>query len=138
MPREIERSRGKSSIIWYTTIRNREKLRICTYARVAGGNASAADSAFDGDGGGGGGGAAPSSNPCCGCCADGAASSPDADDTGRDDADADDRRAAKRSPSTGKRRGCDRLTCRVLLSSNQYRRSIKSHVVSPSKSVAQT
>lgn len=98
-------------------------------------NASAADSAFDGDGGGGE--AAPSSNPWCGCCADGAASSPDADDTGRDDADADDRRAAKRSPLTGKRRGCDRLTCRVLLSSNQYRRSIKRHV-SPSKSVVQT
>lgn len=93
---------------------------------MADGNASVVDSAFDGDGGGGG--AAPSSNPWCGCCADGAVSSPDADDTGRDDADADDRRAAKRSPSTGKRRGCDRPTCRVLLSSNQYRRSIRKHV----------
>lgn len=102
---------------------SREKFRVSTYARVADGNASAAGSAFDGDGGDGG--AAPSSNPWCGCCADGAASSPDADDTGRDDADADDRRAAGRSPSTDKRRGCDRPTCRVLLSRNRYRRSIR-------------
>lgn len=89
-------------------------------------NASAVDSAFDGDGDDGG--AAPSSNPWCGCCADDAASSPDADDTGRDDADADDRRAAKRSPSMDKRRDCGRPSCRVLLSSNRYRRSIKKYV----------
>ncbi|EFN61992.1 hypothetical protein EAG_01745 [Camponotus floridanus] len=106
-----------------TTTRNHKKWRVQTYARVADGNASAVDSAFDGDGGDGG--AAPSSNPWCGCCADDAASSPDADDTGRDDADADDTRAAERSLSTGKPRGCGRPSCRVLLSSNRYRRSIK-------------
>lgn len=93
---------------------------------MADGNASAVDSAFDGDGGDGG--AAPSSNPWCGCCADDAASSPDADDTGRDDADADDTRAAERSPSTGKPRGCGRPSCRVLLSSNQNMRSIKKYM----------
>jgi len=89
---------------------------------VAGGSASAGDPAFDGDGDGG---AAPSPDPWCGCCADGAASSPDVGDTGRDDADEDGRRAAGSSPSTGTRQGCDKPTCRVLLSNNQRRRSIR-------------
>lgn len=79
-------------------------------------NASAGGSAFDG---GDGGGAAPSSDPWCGCCADGAASSLGVGDTGRDDADEDDRRAAGSSPSTGTRRDCGRPICRVLLSNNR-------------------
>lgn len=83
---------------------------------VADGNANAGDSAFGGDGDGE---VVPSSDPWCGCCADDAASFPDADDTGRDDADEDDRRAAKSSPWTRKRRGCGRSTCRALLRNNQ-------------------
>jgi len=100
---------------------------VWTHVSVAGGSASAGDPAFDG---GGDGGAAPSSDPWCGCCADGAASSPDAGDTGRDDADEDGRRAAGSSPSTGTRQGCDKPTCRALLSNNQWRRSIRKRAAS--------
>ncbi|KZC07801.1 hypothetical protein WN55_09882 [Dufourea novaeangliae] len=80
---------------------------------VADGNASAVDSASDG---GDDGGAVPLSGPSGGSRADGGASSLCADGTGMDDADEDDRRAAGSPPSTDKRRDCDRLTCRALLS----------------------
>lgn len=76
------------------------------------GNVSdAGDPALDDDGGGE---AAPSSDPWYGCCADGAASSLDVDDTGRDDADEDDRWATGSLLSTpGTHRGCGRPICRV-------------------------
>lgn len=80
---------------------------------VAAGSASAGDSAPDDDGDGE---VAPSSGPWCGCCADGAANFPDAGDTGWDDADEDDTRAAGSSPSTDTRLGCDKPICPVLLS----------------------
>jgi len=87
--------------------------------RMADDNASdAEDPAPDDDGDGGG--AAPLSDPWYGCCVDGAANSPGVDDTGRDDADEDDRWATGSLPSTpGTHRGCGKLICRVLLSSNQ-------------------
>lgn len=95
--------------------------------RMPDGNASdAGDPALDDDGGGE---VDPSPDPWCDCCADGVASSPDVGDTGRDDADENDRWATgSLLPTPGTRWGCGRPICRVLLSSNRERCSIRKYI----------
>lgn len=64
--------------------------------------------------------AVPLSVPCCGSRVDGEVNSLCADGTGMGDADEGGRRAVKNLPSMDKHQDCDRLTCRVLLSNNQF------------------